>query len=48
MNSTKKVIALIAKKAAERALRIDANRTTCTGIYQPKVPAGAKRFKTRK
>lgn len=48
MKSKKKVIALVAKKAAEQALRRDANRTTCAGIYQPKVPVGLKRFKTKK
>lgn len=45
---SKKFIAVIAKKAAEHALRRDANRTTCTSIYQPKVPAALKRFKNSK
>lgn len=42
------LIATLAKKAAESALRRDANRTTCAGIYQPKVPSGLKHFKNVK
>ena len=38
MKSNKNLIAVVAKKAAEHALRRDANRTTCTSIYQPKAP----------
>lgn len=41
-------IATIAKKAAENALRRDANRTTCVGIFQPKAPNELKRFKNSK
>ena len=48
MKSNKNLIALVAKKAAEHALRRDANRTTCLSIYQPKVPAALKRFKNSK
>lgn len=48
MKSNKNLIAVIAKKAAEHALRRDANRTTCMCIYQPKAPAGLKRFKNSK
>ena len=44
----KPVIATIARKAAENALRRDANRTTCVGIYQPKAPKELKRFKNSK
>lgn len=39
------LVAKVARKAAEKALRRDANSTTCFGIYQPKVPAELKRFK---
>lgn len=42
------VIAKAARKAAEKALRRDANCTTCVSIYQPKVPAELKRFKNIK
>ena len=42
------IVATIAKKAAENALRRDANRTTCVGIYQPKAPTELKRFKNSK
>ena len=48
MENKKKFIAKIARKAAEKALRRDANCTTCLGIYQPKAPAELKRFKNIK
>lgn len=48
MKSNKNLIAVVAKKAAEHALRRDANRTTCTSIYQPKAPEALKRFKNTK
>lgn len=48
MKSNKSLIALVAKKAAECALRRDANRTTCAGIFQPKAPEALKRFKNAK
>lgn len=48
MKVNKNLIAVVAKKAAEHALRRDANRTTCLSIYQPKAPAGLKRFKNSK
>lgn len=48
MKSKKSLVAVVAKKAAEQALRRDANRTTCAGIYQPKAPEALKRFKNSK
>jgi cyclic lactone autoinducer peptide len=48
MESKKALIAKAAKKAAEKALRKDANRTTCLAFYQPKAPADLKRFKNSK
>lgn len=48
MKSRQNLIAVVAKKAAEQALRRDANRTTCLSIYQPKAPAALKRFKNSK
>lgn len=48
MKNKKKLVANVARKAAESALRRDANSTTCVGFYQPKVPAALKRFKTVK
>lgn len=48
VESGKKLLAKVAKKAAEKALRRDANSTTCYGFYQPKVPADLKRFKSGK
>lgn len=48
MKSKQNLIAVVAKKAAEHALRRDANRTTCLSIYQPKAPAALKRFKNSK
>lgn len=41
----KKLLADIARKTAEKALRRDANSTTCISIYQPKVPSDLRRFK---
>lgn len=48
MKNKKKLVANVARKAAESALRRDANSTTCVGFYQPKVPAALKRFKNSK
>lgn len=48
MKSKKGLVAVVAKKAAEQALRRDANRTTCAGIFQPKAPEALKRFKNSK
>lgn len=48
MKNGKKAFAKVARKAAERALRRDANATTCVGFYQPKAPAELKRFKKSK
>ena len=48
MESKKKLIAEAVRKAAEKALRRDANSTTCVGFYQPKAPAELKRFKNSK
>ncbi len=48
MKNNKKMIAIVARKAAEKTLRRDANSTTCVGFYQPKVPAALKHFKNVK
>lgn len=48
MESKKNFIVRITKKAAEKALRRDANNTTCAGFYQPKAPEALKRFKNSK
>lgn len=48
MKSGKIFLANLAKKAAEKELRRDANRTTCFFVYQPKVPAQLNRFKRSK
>lgn len=45
MKNGKILVAKIAKQAAEKALRRDANQTTCVVLYQPKMPAGLNRFK---
>ena len=45
MKNAKEMVAVLAKQAAEKALRRDANRTTCNYIYQPKIPNGLSRFK---
>lgn len=44
----KTLAAQVAKKAAEKALWKEANRTTCLAFYQPKVPTDLKRFKSGK
>ena len=48
MKNTKEMVATLAKHAAEKALRRDANRTSCNLIYQPKIPNGLYRFKKEK
>lgn len=48
MKHTKAMIATLAKNAAEKALRRDANRTSCNYIYQPKAPAELSRFRKPK
>lgn len=48
MRSKKSIVADLAKAVAEKALRRDANQTTCYAIYQPKLPAGMERFKKDK
>lgn len=51
VNDVKKpmiVVSKVARKAAEKALRRDANCTTCVSIYQPKAPVKLKRFKNIK
>lgn len=48
MKKKMKLVSNVARKAAESALRRDANSTTCVGFYQPKVPAALKRFKNSK
>lgn len=44
MKKTLSVFATTAKKSAEKALKRDANSTTCWGVYQPKVPKNLKQF----
>ena len=48
METKKNLIARVAKKVAENALRRDANSTTCVCIYQPKIPEKLKQFKNVK
>ena len=48
MNNGKIIAAKIAKSVAEKALVRDANQTTCTIFFQPKMPAGLKQFKKSK
>lgn len=48
METKKNLIAKLAKKAANNALRRDANSTTCAFIYQPKAPEKLKQFKNSK
>lgn len=39
------IFANVLKKATEKMLKKDANSTTCTAVYQPKVPAKLNEFK---
>lgn len=48
MKTGKNMVAGLAKVSAEKALRRDANRTTCTTFYQPKPPVGLARFRKPK
>ncbi len=48
MKNGKMMAAKIAKSIAEMALKRDANQTTRTIFYQPKMPAGLKQFKKNK
>lgn len=41
-------IAKLAKSVAEKALKRDANQTTCSIFYQPKAPKELDRFKNKK
>lgn len=45
MKKSKKVAAEFAKRIAEKALKRDANSTSCAAIYQPKAPAALENFK---
>ncbi len=48
MKTGKKVVTRLAKASAEKALRRDANRTACFGLFQPKMPVGMDRFRKPK
>lgn len=48
METQKKYMAMAAKAVAERALKRDANQTSCCILYQPKAPAILKLYKKEK
>lgn len=48
MKTTKKTLSKIAKTIAEKALKRDANSTTCISFYQPKAPSALKKFQAGK
>lgn len=48
MKTSKMMLPKVAKALAEKALRRDANSTTCVAFYQPKAPEKLKRFKNSK
>ena len=48
MKILKEYTAKLAKAAAESALKRDAKSTTCLALYQPKVPANLKKYKSLK
>ena len=45
MKKTNKIFAKVINKAVEKTLTADANRTSCSIIYQPKAPAKLEKFK---
>lgn len=48
MKFVKEALPRIAKIAAEKALKRDANCTTCISFYQPKAPDSLKKFQKGK
>lgn len=44
----KKIVEKTLKKAIEKTLIVDANRTSCSIVYQPKAPAKLDSFKKTK
>lgn len=44
----KKIIEKAFKKVVEKTLVADANRTSCSVVYQPKAPAKLDSFKNKK
>ncbi len=48
MKTGKGVVTRLAKASAEKALRRDANRTTCYTFYQPKAPVELSRYRKPK
>ncbi len=45
MTKTQEIVKKTLKKAVEKSLVADANRTSCSVIYQPKAPAKMEKFK---
>lgn len=45
MENGKQIIAKIAKTIADKALKRDANQTSCSIFYQPNAPKTLDRFK---
>lgn len=48
MEKTKETIAKVIKATAEKSLKRDANHTTCTIFFQPKVPSDLSKYKKAK
>lgn len=48
MKIGKKLLNMAVKTTAEKALKRDANTTTCAAFYQPKVPANYNQLKNNK
>lgn len=47
MKNRKPILTQIAKSVAETALKRNANQTTCSIVYQPKVPVDLQRFRNK-
>lgn len=45
MTKAQELVKKTLKKVVEKSLVADANRTSCTLIYQPKAPAKMEKFK---
>ncbi len=47
MNKFEQLIANLSKKKIERTLKINANNTSSSLLFQPKVPANLSKFKNK-
>lgn len=48
MKNTKTLVSKALKKVVEKTLVVDANRTSCSIVYQPKAPMKIEKYKNKK